>query len=118
MNVEVTPAATDIVTEQVGIFSRGKPVLGTGLPMLFTDRRVVGSFPENDILLSGYAEEPELLAGRPGMVWVRAGKGQLVLFGFQPQFRASIPATYKLLFNAILLPEIDDEQAGVAGVVN
>lgn len=102
---------------EVGIFSRGKPVLGTGLPILFADRRVVGSFPENEILLSGYAEESELLAGRPGMVWVRAGKGQLVLFGFQPQFRASIPATYKLLFNAILLPEIDDEQAGVAGVV-
>jgi hypothetical protein len=102
----------------VGIFSRGEPVLGTGLPMLFTDRRVVGSFPERDILLSGYAEEPELLAGRPAMVWVRAGKGQVVLFGFQPQFRASTPATYKLLFNAILLPEIDDDHAGVAGVVD
>ena len=38
------------------------------------------------------------------MVWVRAGKGQLVLFGIRPQFRGSTPATFKLVFNALLLP--------------
>jgi len=39
-------------------------------------------------------------------VWVRAGQGQLVLFGFQPQFRGSTPATFKLVFNALLLPPV------------
>ena len=38
------------------------------------------------------------------MVWVRAGEGQLVLFGIRPQFRGSTPATFKLVFNALLLP--------------
>jgi hypothetical protein len=99
-----------------GVFSQGRPVLGTGPPTLVTDRRVVARFPdEDDILLSGFAERPELLAGRPALVWVRAGRGQLVLFGFQPQFRASTPATSKLLFNALLLPEVPADGAGVAG---
>jgi len=90
------------------VFSRGRPVLGTNLPTLITDRRVVARFPfEGDILVSGYAEHEELLAGQPALVWTRAGRGQLVLFGFQPLFRASVPATYKLFFNAVLLPEID-----------
>jgi hypothetical protein len=98
-----------------GVFSRGEPVLKTGLPMLTADRRVVASFPDDDILLSGYAEKVELLAGRPAMVWARVGRGQLVLYGFAPQFRASTPATYKLLFNALLLPRLAPDEGGVAG---
>ena len=103
--------------EMTGVFSEGRPVLGTELPTLITDRRVVGRFParHENILLSGFAENAELLAGRPALVWARAGRGQLVLFGFQPQFRASTPATSKLLFNALLLPEIQTSEAGVAG---
>jgi hypothetical protein len=104
--------------EATGAFSRGRPVLGTSLPILVTDRRVVGSFPdEGPILMSGYAEHDELLAGQPAMVWVRAGRGQLVLFGFQPQFRGSTPGTYKLLFNALLLPEVEAGFGGVAGSI-
>jgi hypothetical protein len=99
-----------------GVFSRGRPVLGTSLPMLVTDRRVLGVFPEEDILLSGYAEEVKQLAERPAMVWVRAGRGQLVLFGFHPQFRASTPGTFKLIFNALMLPDVEPGEAGVAGV--
>jgi len=99
------------------VFSRGRPVFDTRVPQLIADRRVVGVYPERNILASGYAEHPELLAERPAMVWVRLGRGQLVLYGFQPQFRASTPATYKLLFNALLLPRIAPDAGGVAGAV-
>jgi hypothetical protein len=90
--------------ERSGVFSRGNPVLRTSIPTLDMDRRVVAAFPEDDILLSGFAEGEEELANTPAMVWISKGKGQLVLFSFNPQFRASTPATYKLLFNALLLP--------------
>jgi hypothetical protein len=94
--------------KQAAVFSRGTPVFATSLPIHDTDRRVLGVFPETDILLSGYAEHLELLAERTALVWLRKGSGQLVLFGFSPQFRASTPATFKLLFNSLLLPPADD----------
>ncbi len=100
--------------DEFGVFSRGRPVLETGVPILIADRSVLGVFPEDDILLSGYAEKVELLANRPAMVWARAGKGQFVFFGFYPQFRASTPGTFKLLFNSVLLPRLNEDMAGVA----
>ncbi len=91
---------------EIGVFSRAEPVFQTSIPILDTDRRVIAKYPEKDILLSGYAAGEEQLANQPVMVWLRKGKGQLVLFGFNPQFRASTPASYRLLFNALLLPKL------------
>jgi hypothetical protein len=90
--------------ERAGAFSRGRPVFATSIPVLDTDRRVLGIYPERDLLISGYLEGEEQLQNRANVVWLRAGKGQLVLFGIQPQFRGGTPATFKLVFNAVLLP--------------
>ena len=90
----------------IGVFSRGWPVFATSVPYFDMDRRVIGWYPEENILMSGYAEHPELLANQPAVVWLKKGKGQLVLMGFCPQFRASTQASYKLLFNALLLPPL------------
>jgi len=89
---------------ETGVFYRGVPVLTTREPSFDTDRRVIASFPEKEILISGYAEMEELAGLKPALVWTKKGKGQLVLFAFNPQFRNSMPTTYRLLFNAILLP--------------
>ncbi len=86
-----------------GVFSSGGPVIATSLPRPDTDRRVIATYPERGVLVSGHIEGEQSLAGKPAMVWLRAGRGQLVLYGFNPLFRASTPATYKLLFNALLL---------------
>jgi hypothetical protein len=91
-----------------GAFSRCNPVLTTSIPWFDMDRRVIASLPEKNIVLSGYAENEELIANKPIVVWLKKGKGQLVLSGFQPQLRASTPGTYKLLFNALLLPATDN----------
>jgi hypothetical protein len=86
-----------------GAFFRGKPVFSTSIPRFDMDRKVIGTFPEKDILLSGYVENEDKLANRTNLVWLKKGKGQLVLFAFNPQFRASTAANYKLLFNALLI---------------
>lgn len=91
---------------QIGIIFNGNPVFSTSVPIFDMDRRVIGRFPERDILLSGYTEKQELLGDKTCLVWLKKGKGQLVLFGFSPIFRASTQAAYKLLFNALLLPKI------------
>ena len=88
-----------------GAFSRGH-VLETTPPRPDTDRRVLARYPERDVLSSGYIEHEEALADSPAVVWVRKGKGQLALFAFSPQGRASTPATYKLLLNGLLLPPV------------
>ncbi|HPF52841.1 MAG TPA: M14 family metallopeptidase [Draconibacterium sp.] len=87
------------------VFTEGSPVFATSIPYFDTDRRVIATYSEDEVLASGYAENQELIEGKPTMVWVRKGKGNLVLYGFSPQFRASTPGTYKLLFNSLLLNE-------------
>jgi len=104
MNLVADNPVTAGMPRTTGIFFRGEPVFATSIPNFDMDRRVIGTFPEENILLSGYCEKPEILADKSVMVWLKKGKGQLLLYGFCPQFRASTQATYKLLFNPMLLP--------------
>ena len=93
---------------EIGIFYKGGPIFSTSIPIFDMDRRVIGKFPEKEILLSGYCEKEKLLSNKTCLVWLKKGKGQLVLFGFNPQFRASTNVSYKLMFNSILLPKIKE----------
>jgi len=94
--------------EKAGIYFGRNTVFSTSVPLFDMDRRVIAKFPEKNILLSGYSENEELLGDKSVMIWLKKGKGQLVLFGFNPQFRASTQGSYKLLFNSILLPKIKE----------
>lgn len=91
---------------EIGVFYRGRPAFTTSIPIFDMDRRVIAKFPEKDILLSGYCEKEEKIGNKSAAIWAKKGKGQFVFFGFNPQFRASTQASFKLLFNALLLPKI------------
>jgi hypothetical protein len=93
--------------KNIGVFSRGKPIFSTSIPSFDMDRRVIGKYPEENILLSGYCENEEKIGNKTNIVWLKKGNSQLVLFGFSPQFRGQTNASFKLLFNSILLPEIE-----------
>jgi hypothetical protein len=93
--------------EQIGVFSRGRPVFRTSVPRFDMDRRVIGTYPEKDLLVSGYASGEEKMGNTAAVLWMRKGKGQFVLYGFNPQFRASTQAAFKLLFNGLLMSRID-----------
>ena len=91
------------VPNEIGVFYRGRPVFQTSVPIFDLDRRVLGTFPEKDILLSGYAAKEKLAGNKSALVWLRKGKGQIVMFAFNPVFRSSVQASFKLLFNSLLL---------------
>ncbi|MEN8152821.1 MAG: M14 family zinc carboxypeptidase [Acidobacteriota bacterium] len=93
--------------EDCGIFFRANALFRTNTPVFDMDRRVIGKFPKGKILLSGYCENEEVLRNTSAMVWLKKNKGQLVLMGFSPQFRASTEGTFKLLFNSILLNKLN-----------
>lgn len=59
-----------------------------------------GDFP----VMSGWALGVEQVAGRPAVLRSRVGRGSVVLFGFQPNYRAQSVSTWPLLFRA-LAPE-------------
>ncbi len=88
---------------KANVFSRAAVVFATSIPNFDMDRRIIGSYAEKDLMVSGYAKQEELLAKKAAMIWLKKGEGQLVLFGFNPQFRSNMHGTYKLLFNALLL---------------
>lgn len=92
--------------KEIGVFYRGNPVFSTSVPRFDMDRRAIATLPEKDILMSGYIEKEELLSNKTVMVWLKKGKGQFVMYGFNPQFRASSQGSFKLLFNALLLPKL------------
>ncbi len=89
--------------DEIGVFHRSGPVFRTWQPYFDVDRRVIATFPEKDILLSGFIENEEKIGNKTSIVWMKKGKGEIVLFSFNPQFRASTPVSYKLLFNSLFL---------------
>ncbi|MCY4223574.1 MAG: M14 family zinc carboxypeptidase [Bacteroidetes bacterium] len=69
---------------------------------------VIARYAEEDILMSGWAlGEDQYLSGKAAVVRVSHGEGAIVLFGFRPQFRGQTRGTYKLLFNALMMGNID-----------
>jgi hypothetical protein len=63
--------------------------------------RVIARYGTGDPLLSGWVLGGDRIAGRPAIVEAEVGRGSVVLFGFQPNYRAQSVATWPLLFNAL-----------------
>ncbi|MBC7791699.1 MAG: hypothetical protein H7Z74_17265 [Anaerolineae bacterium] len=65
--------------------------------------RVVARYPQRgeDILLSGFLQGAESIAGKAAVIEARVGKGRVVMFGFRPQYRGQSYGTFKMLFNAL-----------------
>jgi hypothetical protein len=62
---------------------------------------VVASYPERDILESGWLIGEGRLSRKAAMVVARHGLGSVVLIGFRPQHRAQTHGTFKLVFNSL-----------------
>jgi hypothetical protein len=63
--------------------------------------RVAARYGSGDPLLSGWVLGGDYIQGEPAILEADIGEGSVVLFGFQPNYRAQTVATWPLLFNAI-----------------
>lgn len=63
----------------------------------------VGRYTAGGVLASGWLLGESRIAGKAALLRIQQGKGQIVLFGMRPQYRAQSYLTFKLLFNALLL---------------
>ncbi len=65
--------------------------------------QVVAKYPATgNPMLSGWLLGPQKLNGKAALVDVAKGKGHVVLFGFQPQYRGQTESTFPLIWGAIL----------------
>jgi hypothetical protein len=66
--------------------------------------RVIARYPSRgeDILLSGYLQGAQAIAGKAAAVDAPLGRGRVVMFGFRPQYRGQSVGTFRMLFNALL----------------
>lgn len=55
----------------------------------------------DELVLSGWVLGGEQVAGEPAIVSAEVGEGSVILFGFQPNYRAQTVATWPLLFNSL-----------------
>ncbi|QUN06062.1 hypothetical protein KDN34_00840 [Shewanella yunxiaonensis] len=87
-----------LLQSPVAMFSHG-PAFKT-LPGF--DGQILASYPkEGNPLLSGVLLHPEAINGKAAAIKVKYGKGEVYLFGFQPQWRGQSHGTYKFVFNTL-----------------
>ncbi len=58
-------------------------------------------YAAKNLLASGWISGERVMAGRAAAVEAPLGEGQVVLFGFRPQFRGQTFGTFRLILNAI-----------------
>jgi hypothetical protein len=89
--------ATGMEREGIAWFDTGSRPFDVSDPAT----KVVARFGSPDPLLSGWVLGGDKVAGKPAIVQAQVGKGSVVLFGFQPNYRGQSVATFPLLFNAL-----------------
>ncbi|MDH5368045.1 MAG: M14 family metallopeptidase [Cyclobacteriaceae bacterium] len=87
-----------LVKENVGEGGNEKTVKVGARP----DVTTVANYAKEDLLMSGWAlNEKKSIGGKGALMRVGYGNGNVILFGFRPQFRGQPRVTYKLVFNSI-----------------
>ncbi|MEE9128259.1 MAG: peptidase M14, partial [Planctomycetota bacterium] len=67
-----------------------------------TNVQTLARFPDEDLLVSGWAIGADKLRGRAAIVDAKVDNGHVYLFGIDAVYRGQPRGTIKLVFNAIL----------------
>jgi len=99
-----TPIGYGMPKEAAAMFVNSL-ALDTSTPGFEWDRKVVASYPEDDILLSGWLLGPDVIARKAVVVDTKYKDGHIILIGLRCQNRAQSHGTYKFLLNGLMYPE-------------
>ena len=77
--------------------------------------RVLARYAEADLLMSGWINGGNRIAGKAAALDVSVGRGRVVLTGFGVQFRGQPHGTFKFLFNPILESAVDGAATTTSG---
>jgi hypothetical protein len=83
------------------------PAFDTLMPPYEWDRKVVATYPEDSILMSGWLIGENMIARKAAVVDTKYKDGRIILIGIRCQNRAQTHGTYKFLLNALLYPEVE-----------
>jgi len=98
-----TPIGYGMPKEAAAMFVNSL-ALDTFSPSYEWDRKVVASYPEDEVLLSGWLLGEEYLTRKAAVVDTKWKEGRIILIGIRCQNRAQAHGTYKFLLNALLYP--------------
>jgi hypothetical protein len=100
------PIAFGMNTEAIAMTTGGQAFESTLIKEANAGNRevkVIARYASKDLLASGWLSGERLVLGKPIAVEARMGKGNIVLYGFRPQFRGQPFGTFKLVLNALYL---------------
>jgi hypothetical protein len=72
------------------------------MPRVEDRPKVVISFAEKDLLLSGMLEGADEISGKPAVIDVPRGKGHVILMSTNPMWRMNTSGLYALVMNAVM----------------
>ena len=99
-----TPIGYGMPKEAAAMFANS-PVFDTLMPAYDWNRKVVATYPEDNLLMSGWLLGENMIARKAAVVDTQYKEGRIILIGIRCQSRAQAHGTYKFLLNALLYPE-------------
>jgi len=101
INIDAESPLAYGVAEDTLLLFRGYPAFQLKQTTNNEDYRIVVSYPEERMKVSGWLIGEKYLTNKAALIEARTGNGRVILYGFSPQLRAITTATFKFLFNAL-----------------
>ena len=99
------PETADVVFSNSPVFA----------PLDGFDGSVIAKYSASP-LRSGYLNAPNRITGQAAALDVKKGKGHVVLFGFQPQWRGQPTGSFRMIFNSMMFSgEVSAAAKGTPG---
>jgi len=95
------PVAYGMPEEAAGFFAQSPTFQTWPSSSEKAEAKIIGKYPEENIVLSGWMLGEEYLRNRAAAVEVPFGKGKIMLLGFSVQHRGQTVGTFKILFNSL-----------------